>query len=61
MYISRDEQPEYSLDVTASYRTPDAEMHVLRVNIYDLKHAKNCGDRVWINVQFGANLFLGMF
>lgn len=55
MYISRDEHPEYSIDATAAYRIPDAQMHVLRVNIYDLKNAKNIGSNVWINVQFGPN------
>jgi len=53
--IARDEKPEFSVGRVDPYRPPLTHMHIFRMNVYDLKHAKDCGKNVWIRVQFGPS------
>ena len=53
MSISPNAEPETGINRAAPYREPVAKMHQLRVTLYEMKNAGDCGDKVFIEVSIG--------
>ena len=51
MSISPNDEPETGINRAAPYREPVAKLHQLRVTLYELKNAGDCGDSVFIEVS----------
>ncbi|CAG9335811.1 unnamed protein product [Blepharisma stoltei] len=51
--VSPNDDPETGASRAAPYREPIAKIHSLRVILFELKNAKNCGDTVRIRISMG--------
>lgn len=54
MTLTYAEKPVRAVMPLQSFREPISQEYVLRVDVYELQEAQNCGDQVWVKASIGA-------
>lgn len=55
MTISSNDEPETGISKASPYREPVSKLHQLRVTLYEMKNAGDCGDKVIIKLVIGQH------
>ena len=55
MTLTYSERPTRGVFPLNSFREPTLQDYTLRVDIYELQEAQNCGDEVWVQVHIGKD------